>query len=204
MADEPQARADRWLYGSALVVAVVAGTVAVWNAWTADEGPEPPPPARPTEAEEGPSEEPPPGAVVFSDGGMERSARVGPDFEPALPEVPDLASEPPTPPEHHDNDPRMEQLGAEMRILSRARDLLAEHPSEALAVLRSHRRRHPDGVLREEREAFAIEALLMLEHVDEAERRYYDFLTDYPDSAFRERLREAMQRPPHEVGATGR
>jgi hypothetical protein len=71
-------------------------------------------------------------------------------------------------------------------------------------VLEQHRRVHPHGVLREEREAFAIEALLALSHVAEAERRYYDFLREYPDSAFRERLRAAMRRPPSEVGASGR
>src|SRR5690606_11007588 len=102
----------------------------------------------------------------------------GPDFVPDLPEVPDLATEPPPPRRVVPDDPRMAELGVEMRILSRARELLAEHPSEALAVLRQHRRQHPAGVLREEREAFSIEALLLLEHVDEAERRYYEFRDD--------------------------
>ena len=143
------------------------------------------------------------GRVIFADAGPARSARVGPDFVPDLPRVPDLATEPPAP-RPEPADPRLEQLGAEMRILSHARELLSEHPAEALGVLETHRRRYPGGVLREEREAFVIETLLALEHVDEAERRYYDFLSDYPDSDFRERLRDAMQRAPHEVGASGR
>lgn len=197
MADPRQA--DRWLYGSAALAALVAGAVAVWNATseptTVEQSGAPTPSDEP--------DEPAPGAVHFSDAGPELSPRVGADFVPDLPEVPDLATEPPDTPPPSD-DPRMEQLGAEMRILSRARELLDEHPAEALGVLEQHRQRYAHGVLREERDAFVIEALLTLEHVDEAERRYYDFLSDYPESAFRERLRRAMMRPPHEVGAGGR
>ena len=123
---------------------------------------------------------------------------------PDLPEVPDLATEPPPEREATENDPRMQTLAAEMRMLNRARTLLGEHPAEAIGVIDDHRRQYPDGVLREEREAFAIEALLALERVEEAERRYYDFLREFPSSEHREHLRRAMQRPPHEVGARGR
>jgi len=128
MTDPAQARADRWLYGAAAVAALLAGLVAIWGARD-DEAPpaEAADPAPPTE-----DRAPLPGAIVFEDAGPSR-ARVGPDFVPELPEVPDLAPEPPTPPPTRD-DPRMEQLGAEMRLLSRARDLLADHPAEALGV----------------------------------------------------------------------
>lgn len=198
MADPTQA--DRWLYGSAALAALVAGGVAVWNAVGAEPTTVTPEAEAPAPA---PSEaRPSGGAVTFGDAGPELSTRVGPDFVPDLPEVPNLETDPPDAPPPSD-DPRMEQLGAEMRILSRARELLDDHPSEALGVLEQHRRRYAAGVLREERDAFVIEALLALEHVDEAERRYYDFLSDYPESAFRERLRQAMMRPPHDVGAGG-
>ena len=199
MPDPAQARADRWLYGGAAALALVAGALAIWNAQSQGDAEL----AEQTSTDAEPTPPPLPGTVVFGDAGPPPNARVGPDFVPDLPPVPDLETEPPAPTPARD-DPRMEQLGAEMRILSRARELIAEHPAEALGVLQTHRRRYAQGILREERDAFVIEALLALEHVDEAERRYYDFLADYPDSDFRERLREAMQRPPHEVGASGR
>ncbi len=185
---------DRWLYGGAAALAVAAGLFALAGGLSGPDGEEDTgldAPAQPA----APRAPVAPGAVRFGDAGPELSARVGPDFVPDLPEVPDLEREPP-PPRAAPADPRMEQLGSEMRILSRARELLAEHPAEALGILETHRRRYPEGVLCEEREAFVIETLVALEHVDEAERRYYDFLSDFPDSDFRERLRETMLRAP--------
>ena len=196
-----QARLDRWLYGGAGALALFAGAIAIANACGEEDAAQPE--ATETETEGRAPQTPTTGGVIFGDAGPPPNARVGPDFVPDLPRVPDLETEPPRPREQP-ADPRMEQLGAEMRILSHARELLTEHPAEALGVLETHRRRYPRGVLREERDAFVIETLLALEHVDEAERRYYDFLTHYPDSDFRERLRQAMQRAPHEVGASGR
>lgn len=133
----------------------------------------------------------------------QEARRTPPGFVLDLPEVPDLATQPP-PARPASNDPRMESLAAEMRILSHAREMLGEHPAEALGVIRQHQRQYPDGVLREEREAFAIEVLLALEHTDEAERRYYDFLQRFPQSEHRESLQRAMLRPPHRIGAGGR
>jgi len=204
MSEKP--RADSMVYGLALVVALIAGAAAVLSATGEDEAPAAsaegtaaaePEPAAPDAAEE------PTGGVEIVEPAPRRS-KAGPDYEPDLPEVPDLEREPPPEREPAAADPRFADLGAEMRILSRARELLAEHPAEALSVLEQHRRRHPGGALREEREAFAIEALVNLEHVHEAERRYYDFLRDFPHSDFDARLAELMQRPPHEVGAMGR
>ncbi|MCC6872995.1 MAG: hypothetical protein IT378_01705 [Sandaracinaceae bacterium] len=142
-------------------------------------------------------------AGVAEDAGV-ATARAVDDFVPDLPEVPDLATQPPPAAPPTGDDPRLRQLGAEMRLLSRAREQLAEHPAEALSLLDQHRRLHADGVLREEREAFAIEALLALERADEAERRYYDFRRAFPQSDFTSRLERAMQRPRHEVGEHGR
>jgi hypothetical protein len=65
--------------------------------------------------------------------------------------------------------------------------------TSALAVLEEHRRHHADGILREEREAFAIEALVELERRPEAERRYYDFQRTYPHSDFSRRLGDMMR-----------
>lgn len=208
---------DKIVYGVALVVAVIAMGIAIASGLSSREGTaaevdpvaeararaerearqtsiELPEPRRPA---------PPPGTVDEADVASARPLPAG--YVPSLPEVPDLETEPPPAPQAEDGeDPRMENLAAEMRILSRARTLLGEHPAEALGVIRQHQRQYPHGALREEREVFAIEALLALEHADEAERRYYDFLSDFPDSEHRAHLAREMMRPPHRVGASGR
>ena len=174
------------LYGAALLCALAGGAVAIASRCS-----EPVVPAHPI-------------VPVAVDAGVDAGPRpiAHDDFVPDLPEVPDLATQPPPPAVVA--DPRSSQLGAEMRLLSRAREELAQHPAEALALLDQHRHYHPDGVLREEREAAAIEALVALERSAEAERRYYDFLRDYPQSEYRARLEDVMRRPPHPVGEHGR
>lgn len=162
---------DLVLYGTVLVVAIGAGAWAIANR-ADDTVPDAAPVASPEEP--APEEEEAP-------------------FVPDLPEVPDLATEPPPARPATDGDPRIAQLSAEMRIVSRARELLGENPGEALAVLEEHRRHHADGILREEREAFAIEALVELERRPEAERRYYDFQRTYPHSDFSRRLADMMR-----------
>lgn len=170
-------RLELWLYGTAAVLAIVGIVIAVGDRPSGDIAPMPALPPDPPPREADPSGEATEERLV-----------------PNLPEVPDLATQPPpaaaTPEE---DDPRFAQLGGEMRYLSRARELLEEHPAEALGVLEQHRRTHPNGILREEREAFAIEALVSLDHPAEAERRYYDFLATYPSSNFTTRLRTLMR-----------
>jgi len=193
---------DKVVYGVALLVALIAAGIAISSNIDREEAP---PPEDPVVAARARSEaETPTGHIEFVEPTPAPVARrrAGDDYVPSLPDVPDLVAEPP--PERPEADPRMESLAVEMRILSRARELLAEHPAEALGVIEQHRRQYPGGVLREERESFAIEALLALEHPREAERRYYDFLDHFPDSEHRAHLRRAMQRPPHRVGASGR
>jgi hypothetical protein len=172
-------RLDVILYGTALVLALAGGAVAIVDTppvhveqppTLVERRANPPPPPAP--------EPPPPEAE-------------GP--VPDLPEVPDLAAEPPPLPPPSARDPRMRQLGAEMRFLSRARDLLDQHPAEALSVIEQHRRAYPGGILREEREAFALEALVAVGRSDEAERRYYDFTSRYPHSEFKSRLDRIMR-----------
>lgn len=182
---------ERMVYGLALVVALIAGVTAIVSSWGEDDEEIPSSTAAPA----APAAEAPSGRVEVVEPPT-KGSRAGDDFVPSLPEVPNLATQPP-PPRAARPDPRMGSLAAEMRVLNRARALLAEHPAEALGVIEEHRQQHPQGVLREEREAFAIEALLDLEHTAEAERRYYDFLRDYPESDLRERLSERMSRPPH-------
>jgi len=198
---------DKIVYGVALVVALIAGVIAFVSHQEREAEPTEAVEADPVEAAQARAdlEEKATGRIEFEAPAKQPQARPLPEgFVPDLPEVPDLETEPPPEREPAEEDPRMQTLAAEMRMLNRARTLLGEHPAEAIGVIDDHRRQYPDGVLREEREAFAIEALLALERVEEAERRYYDFLREFPDSEHREALRRAMQRPPHEVGARGR
>jgi hypothetical protein len=111
---------------------------------------------------------------------------------PALPTVPTLPpgtarARPPGPPASAAE--RGDDLSAEMRLVGEARRTMGEDPVEALALLDQHRERHPAGALREEREAHAILILRRLERTLDAERRYADFLTDFPDSTFLPALR---------------
>lgn len=171
-------RADLLIYGTVLALALLGAVVAVVGS---DDEPEAttaaPPSTAPPESEEQ----------------AERAPPDAPAIVPNLPSVPDLRAEPPPARPTGEEDPRFVVLGAEMRFLSHARELLAERPAEALAVLEQHRRAHPQGVLREEREAFAIEALVALEDREAAERRYYDFLRDYPRSELVSRLAALMR-----------
>ena len=77
----------------------------------------------------------------------------------------------------------------EVRLLGRAQGLLGTDPSAALDLLEEHRRRFPDGVHVQERERFAIEALLHLDRGDEARARAAAFAERWPRSPHRRRIR---------------
>ena len=110
-------------------------------------------------------------------------------FVPVLPEVPDISTrldavDAPA------GTARTQavQLSVEMRLLSRARDLKASDPVQAYAIAEEHRRRFPEGLLVQDREVLAIEALLLLQRAPEAERRYYAFRRMFPESEYLGRL----------------
>ncbi|HJL17127.1 MAG TPA: hypothetical protein RMH99_15785 [Sandaracinaceae bacterium LLY-WYZ-13_1] len=194
MGEEQHGRSDTLVYLLALGVALIAGGAAVFTSLGGEDAPDDAAPRATAEAR-GASEERAGGPDGERGDSDDPTSSPGADYVPDLPSVPDLESEPPPERELDDRDPRFAELGAEMRVLSRARRLLEEHPAEALGVLEQHRRRHPNGALREEREAFAIEALMALDRVAEAERRYYDFRDDFPRSDFDARLDELMRAP---------
>ena len=77
---------------------------------------------------------------------------------------------------------------AELKLLARARRVLPSRAEAALALSEEHAQLYPRGALAEEREVLAIEALLKLERVVEAERRAHAFLRAFPDSSQRPRL----------------
>jgi hypothetical protein len=77
---------------------------------------------------------------------------------------------------------------SEAAFLERARATLATSPARALSLANLHRSRYPSGVLAQEREVIAIEALKRLGRADEAARRSGDFTNRYPGSAYGRKL----------------
>ena len=78
---------------------------------------------------------------------------------------------------------------AEMALIREAQSRLGADPAGALARAESHRRRFGDGgVLAQEREVVAIDALVRLDRRAEARRRADRFATRYPTSAHRRRI----------------
>lgn len=140
--------------------------------------------------------------MASSNGGLELAPELGaPDepeqdgFVPNLPPVPTLPPNfrPPSRTAEASEDARHARLSAEMRLLQQARAILTEDTVGALGLLDQHREHYPDGALAEEREAYALEALVRLRQSDRAERRYLDFRANYPQSAFIPRLERIMQ-----------
>jgi hypothetical protein len=86
-------------------------------------------------------------------------------------------------------------LPAEAELLEGARHALRSDPARALALTSEHQRLHPRGLLSQEREVLAIEALARVGRRAEARARAERFLRRHPTSAHRERL-EAITRSP--------
>jgi hypothetical protein len=74
---------------------------------------------------------------------------------------------------------------SEAALLERARAALASDPARALALTRQHQARFPSGVLKQEREVIAIEALRRLGQSKAASERAGSFEQAFPDSAHR-------------------
>lgn len=76
----------------------------------------------------------------------------------------------------------------EAELLERARNALSGSPARALALTDQHRARFPSGVLAQEREVIAIQALQRLGRTAQAAERSADFARRYPNSAYRKKL----------------
>jgi hypothetical protein len=77
----------------------------------------------------------------------------------------------------------------EGQLLRRAHDALASDPARALALTDDHTRRFPGGMLGQERELLAIEALVRMGRVGQARVRAASFLQRFPESAHARRVR---------------
>jgi hypothetical protein len=82
--------------------------------------------------------------------------------------------------------------GIEMRLLTSAQDAIKTDPAKALALCEDHARRFPTGLLVEEREALAIQALLALGRIDDAKKRSDAFYSKFPDSPLTRRIQGLM------------
>jgi len=78
---------------------------------------------------------------------------------------------------------------SEAELLEQARAALKSDPSRALQRANEHARRFPHGVLVQEREVLAIQALRRLGRDAEAERRAEAFAKAFPGSAFQRQLK---------------
>jgi hypothetical protein len=140
-----------------------------------------------------PSAEPPPAPIVTM------ALEV-----PAPPPVRVIVDEPAGPPPQiraapHVQPPAPPAQISEVALLEQARDALrAGDAARALELTAEHERQFADGVLAEEREALAIEALVTLGRGDDARTRWSKFASAYPHSNYHARLQRLMD--PHEPG----
>jgi hypothetical protein len=97
----------------------------------------------------------------------------------------------PTPPE----SPSTEGVSSdEFALLRAARQAVAAQPERALSLTEEHAQRFPKGMLAQEREAIAIEALAKLGRATQAQARAQTFLKAHPGSPYRPRIDAALAR----------
>lgn len=163
-----------WVLAAAAVLLV--GVAAAALRWSANPTPAPPAPsavAPPPTA----SVEPPPSAL------------------PPAPSVtaPTTAAVSATPPPPAPKPVASEDAFViEDRILRDARAALATDPARALTLTEEHARRYPHGMLSQEREVIAIEALAKQGRTVDAKTRASAFERAYPNSAYRARVAQLV------------
>lgn len=82
----------------------------------------------------------------------------------------------------------------EFALLRAARQAIADRPAKALDLTEQHARRFPTGMLAQEREAIAVEALAKLGRAPQAKARAKAFLSAHPDSPYKTRIDAALSR----------
>jgi hypothetical protein len=81
----------------------------------------------------------------------------------------------------------------ELSLLQQARALLEANPARALQLTRLHAHHFPDGLVAQERELLAVEALLRLGRTRSATQRAQAFLDAYPRSSHRRRIEALIE-----------
>jgi hypothetical protein len=89
-------------------------------------------------------------------------------------------------------EPPAAQAGSELGLLRRAQQVLRTDPLGALDLCAAHLTQFPAGVMVQEREMIAIEALLRLGRAQEANARASTFVRLFPGSAHRPRLQQLL------------
>ena len=90
----------------------------------------------------------------------------------------------------------------ELALLERSRAALDRDPALALGAAQAHARAYPNGILAQEREVLAIEALLKLRRRAAAIARAEQFVRHYPESSHMRRVRALLEREGLTVPAT--
>jgi hypothetical protein len=83
---------------------------------------------------------------------------------------------------------------SEVSLLSRAQEALSRDPARALDLVRDHERKFDAGLLVQEREVIAVEALARLGRTKEAEARAAAFHARFPRSAHGRRIDVLLQK----------
>lgn len=145
----------------------------------AAEGTKPTPVVAPAPDRHARPETPPPGPA-------EPAVDVTPSVTPPVAEPP--ATPAPATAKKADKTGSKSAGPSEAELLESARRLLGSNPSGALELAQQHRARFRGGVLAQEREVIAIEALRRLGRSAEADARAEAFERAFPNSAHRRKL----------------
>lgn len=89
------------------------------------------------------------------------------------------------------SSPARKPAQSEAALLEQARSALTRDPARALSLTQQHEARFPSGVLKQEREVIAIEALRRLGRGTAASERASSFERAFPDSAHRRAVEAA-------------
>ncbi|HEY3236112.1 MAG TPA: hypothetical protein VGJ84_15450 [Polyangiaceae bacterium] len=84
-------------------------------------------------------------------------------------------------------------VSRETRLLAQAQAALGSGPARALQLAYAHARLFPNGVLTQEREVIAIQALVRLGRMEEARRRAQAFELRFPGSAHQQKVQALVQ-----------
>lgn len=110
------------------------------------------------------------------------------------PRVRQITAPPPSDPDSRSPSESPQQTIDEIAIIRAARRALASEPERALSLVETHQREFGAGILAEEREVLAIEALAALRRHPLAERRAEQFRMRWPASPYRSRIDAALTR----------
>jgi hypothetical protein len=86
----------------------------------------------------------------------------------------------------------VEDPNAEVTLLQGAHSALPSDPARTLAICAEHARRFPDGLMAQEREVLAIEALVKTGRTDDARARADRFAAAYPSSTHLRRIHAVL------------